>query len=130
MRTLDFADGFTSASSPTVGSPTTQTIANAQAATNITNLSVDHLVYRSAIIELEYSRKTASSERRGVKKITCVWDTTAGAWVVIDAESNNDVDSGITITFSGDNVQYATDSQAGATYVGTAKWQFLRRYAA
>jgi hypothetical protein len=130
MRILDFADFFSSASSPTVidSAPVTQTLANNQAATNITSLSFDNTIYRGAVVEMDVSRKTASSERRGMKKLVFVYDTTALAWAVVDSEDNTGTDTGVTISMSGDQVQYATDNQAGASYAGSGKWNILRRY--
>lgn len=128
MRELDFLDGFTSPTAPSEGS-TSQTLANAQAATNITGLLLDNTLFRGYVVEMDISRKTASSERRAMKRLVFLWDTTAAAWTVCDTEDNTGTDSGVTISMSSQQVQYATDSQAGSSYAGTGKWKIVRRYA-
>ena len=132
-RIINFSDGFTSATAPSLtGSTasTTQTLANAQSATNITSLSFSSATYRGAVFEIEVSRKTASSERRGLISCMVCYDTTAVSWTLVRYdEDNSGTDLGVTITITaGGQVQYATDSQSGASYAGTGKWNILRSY--
>lgn len=129
MRELDFVDGFESSSSPG-DSSTSQTLANAQAATDVTSLLFSSATYRGVVVEVEVSRKTGSSERRGFVKLKLVYDTTAVSWVLVAVEEENTgTDLGVTWTVTAvGQVQYATDSQSGASYAGTGKWKILRRY--
>jgi hypothetical protein len=128
MRLLDFSDGFTSASAPVISADTstTQTIANNQSATNVTGLVLTSL--RGAVVEMEISRKTTLSELRGMKRLVFLYDSTSALWYVSDTEDNTGADTDVTITVSGNQVQYESSNQAGASYVGTAKWTILRSY--
>lgn len=136
MRTLDFSDGYTSASSPGAGdASTSQTLTNAASATNITGALLSSATYRGAIFEMEVSRVTASSERRSFLtfKTNYKASATAGFYQTAFDEDVMDgsADSGVTlsITLAG-QMQYATDSQSGASYVATGKWRWVRRYSA
>lgn len=131
MRVLDFSDGFTSSSDPSDGS-TSQTLANNQAATDVTGLLFSSSTYRGAVVEVEVKRKTDSTERRGFVTLRLVYDSTAAAWTLLSVdEDNTGTDLGVTWTStSAGQVKYATDNQAGTNYAGTGKWRIIRRYAA
>jgi hypothetical protein len=133
MRELDFSDGFTSASAPASGSATSQTLSNNVAATNVTGALLSSATYRGAIIEMEVSRVTASSERRSLITFSVQYKASAtSGWYISRYDEDvmdTSAESGVTLTITlAGQVQYATDNQAGASYVGTGKWQFLRRY--
>ena len=131
MREADFSDTIESSSAPSDAS-TSQTLANNQAAADVTSMLFSSATYRGVVVEIEVSRKTASSERRGFVTLRLVYDTTAASWVIVDVtEDNTGTDLGVTwtVTAAG-QVKYATDNQSGASYAGTGKWKILRRYSA
>lgn len=132
MRELDFLDGYESSSSPGDGS-TTHTLANGAAATNVTGLAFDETLYRTYVFEMDVKRATTLTERRGTILGRAMWNALADAWVLTYDTENQDSANPleVTLTLSGTKsrqVQAATDTQAGASYVGNGKWKILRRY--
>ena len=124
MRVLDFSDGFSSASTPTVSTATTQTtftIANNQASpANVTGLSFSSASHRGAIVEYDITRKTAtaSSEVRAIGSLILVYRTETSSWSMEEQSNHDDVGVTFTVT-AGGQVQYTSTNISGSSYVGT-----------
>jgi hypothetical protein len=119
MRAYDFSTAWSADGTPATES--TVSLANNQAATNLTGVLFDNTVHRGAIIEMYIRRKTDSSERNCHRLLKVSYDTTAAAWRIDeDTEENNGTASGVTLSLSSGQVQYATDNQAGTNYAGLA----------
>lgn len=119
MRAYDFSTAWSAEGTP--ATEATVSLANNQSATNLTGVSFDNTVSRGGIVEMYIRRKTDSSERNCHRILKVSYDTTATAWRIDeDTEDNNGTASGVTLSLSGGQVQYATDNQAGSNYVGLA----------
>ena len=101
---------------------TEMTIANNQAAANITGVVYSGATYAGYELRAFYRRKTDSSERVGHVTVKASYRTLTTVWEISEVVEGGDASG---ITFSIDTatgqLKYATDNQAGANYVGELK---------
>lgn len=132
MRTLDFDDGFTTASAPSaISSELSMTIANNQSsAANITDASFDVTLYSGFIIEYDIRRDTSTSHIGGTGRIE--GHVYNGSWVLTDATENEDTSAGSGVTFSistAGQLKYTSTNMSGTGYTGSMKYT-ARRFSA
>jgi len=130
-RVASFADGFTSASAPTLSSGTEEsfTINNNQAATNI---GIDLTGYRAAFAT--YSLKRTDTVTSIEQSGSIIFHYDGSAWSIeFGTYSGDDVlkssvsaVTDIALTMSGNNVQYATGNMTGGTHTGSIKMEIVR----
>lgn len=130
-RVVSFADGFTSASAPTItaGTEESYTLANNQAATN---LGIDLTGYRAAIADFSVKRTdTVTTVEQSGSIIFHYdgvnWNIELGSYVgdnLITASVSSATD--IALTMSGNSVRYATGNMTGGTHTGSIKMSIVR----
>lgn len=100
----------------------TATIANNQvAAANVLGVVLDPTLYTSARIFCEINRKTSLSERAINGVLTAIYKTSTSTWQVSPSVNGEGDDPVVAFTMNGNQLQYTSDPQAGANYVGTIK---------
>ncbi len=116
-----------------VTSEVQMTLANNQAATDVTGLVFDSSVYRAVEIKYTIERRTATQGYRSMGRLICMFEAFAGTWSIdddVDAGSSG-FDTGVTFTINATTgqIQYATDSMTGGTYVGKMRHVVNKRFA-
>lgn len=104
----------------------TNSIANNQSATDLTDVSIASGSYTSAILIAEIVRDTSTTHLAGI----ALWrlQYANSAWVIEESLSIGDA-HGVTLTITGTTtaqVQYATSNMGGSSYAGTMKTKLLR----
>lgn len=101
------------------------TINNNQAATDLTGLSFNSTNNHGAVIFYLLRRRTDSSERVAIGKLSVLYLKDAASWEIVD-ENNANEDHGVTFTISAaGQVRYETDDMAGANYYGKITFKNL-----
>lgn len=103
---------------------TTQSVANTQAATNVTGLSFDSTAVKSAIVPISVRRKTDSAENVATGFLHVHYKNLTSTWDLIPALPGDETGVTFTIT-AGGQIQYASDTLAGANYVGALTYKAI-----
>ncbi len=113
--------------------PETQmTLANNQAAADVTGLVFLEASYRAVAIDYTIERRTATQGYRQMGTVYLSYEALAAAWSIEDvvAAGSSGLDTGVTFTVTaGGQLQYATDNMAGGTYVGKMRHVVRQRFA-
>jgi hypothetical protein len=133
---VSFADGFTSASAPTIAgsSPEEYSILNNQSSfANITGLLFDSAVHTTIFMdyEIELSDATPSLYRQSGSLIASydgsAWLLEAGSYVGDSVLTTSAPIAGeIQLQMSGGQVQYKSGNMAGGSFSGTLKLSITR----
>lgn len=110
------------------------TIANTQTvAANVTGLVFDHTVVHGVRIHFQMSQKTdtAASERVYSGFIWLQYSDQDSAWKITGTNVGEDADSAGVIfsVTAGGQVQYTSDTLAGANYAGVCRFNDIRTFA-
>jgi len=93
---------------------------NQSSAANITGVSFDGTVYRSALINYSIYRKTDTNEKAQVGQLRLVYKTVAASWSISDSYGGDD--AGVTFSIDGTGqVQYTSTDLTGASYTSDLK---------
>lgn len=102
-------------------------VANNQAATNVTGLSVNKASYQAMFFQYTIYRATNSSNVAEIGQGFCVYNATTDAWAISKIAAGDD-DSGVTLSItSAGQVQYASDNMAGTGYTGYIRVSSIRK---
>lgn len=131
-RIVQFADGFTSATAPggATGVIETYSIANNASATTLA--TYDNADFKTVISTYELTRSTSLGTFKQEGSITFTF--VSGSWsinygnysgneMIVDSITNTEH---ITLSFSGDNLQYTSGNMAGTSYAGSFKLSSTR----
>lgn len=128
---VDFADGFTSATSPVLAgnSPEEYSLLNNQSSfINVTGLSFDNTIYTSVFIdfELELSDATPILYRQAGSIVLAYngssWIIEPGSYIGNSILTTSTPIAGeIQLQMSGNQVQYKSGNMAGGSFSGTFK---------
>lgn len=101
------------------------TINNSEAGpTDVTGLVLDKDDYTSAVVFAEIRRKTDSGEVVAVGKISLFYRFATSTWDLVTDLPGDETGVTLTVTAAG-QVQYASDTLAGANYSGTLKFKAI-----
>lgn len=107
---------------------TQMTLANNQAATNITSMVTDHNTYRSVTYEYTVERRSAAAGYRQRGEIIAEYEAFAGTWSLVDnvKKGSSGPTTGVTFTIdtATGQVKYATDDLSSQT-VGKLRWRCI-----
>jgi hypothetical protein len=131
-RVIQFSDGFTSATAPsgTNGVIEPYTIANNASSTTLA--TYDNADFKTVISTYELIRSTSlgTFKQEGSMTFTYVsgaWSTNYGNYsgneMIVDSLVN---DEHITLSFSGNDLQYTSGNMSGTGYTGTLKLSSTR----
>lgn len=135
-RLIEFADGFTSASAPSIAGNSAENypLLNNQAAfVNITGLDFDETITTTAFIALEIERSDATPAlyRQSMTLIASydgsAWLLEAGSFIgdemLADSVASPQF---VQLQMSGGQVQYKSGNMVGGTYAGEFKFSITR----
>lgn len=119
-RIITFADGFSSATAPSTGGTfqAQYTLTNNQASA-ATILTLDPTAVKTHFYEMEIERLGSLEYRQSITAVLTYngsWELNLGSWqgdeIVLDALDNT---YNITLTISGNNLQYTSGNLSGHT---------------
>lgn len=97
-----------------------QTINNLAAATNLTGVVFAAASFKAAYFKFDIFRRTDSTNKKETGEAWLTYNSETATWA-IEVSSHFD-DSGVVLSVTaGGQVQYASDSMAGASYAGTIR---------
>ncbi len=133
-RLISFADGFTSASAPSVSDLPMDAYPlanNVSALTNITGL--DFSAYSSVFAECEVERIDSNGTNRQVidikfSKNATVWSMDFGSWRGSDLiqPALTSIESVVISITGAGQVQYQSGNMTGTGYIGNFKFNFIK----
>lgn len=128
-RTVEFFDGFETASSPTAQNSTEFAIGdNTASPTSVTGLVLDSTDYQDGYIEYSLWRGDDTEERKGQGVLRITYHPDAATWSLFN-ETTFDSDVGVTFTVnSSGQVLYVSDSMGGANYEGYMRYEIMKKF--